>query len=1084
MSFYTALTGLQAATASLSVTSNNIANVGTTGFKRSRADFGDIFATSPLQKASAVIGQGVALKQVSQEFSQGNIQFSANSLDIAITGDGFFPLKSSDGLQDIYTRNGTFLLDDTFTVVNSAGQGLMAATVDSSGKADLENLKKLIIPKSTTGDAKQTSAIELALNLPADGAVIPKVFDPKDDTTYNLNTAVTIFDSGGNEYLATVYYKKTQKASPTDPTNKWQTFVYIGDTKLDEFLIQAADTKGNKFFVNKYGQMKAETDIPAELINRGISKLYNVDNLSNKVNSTPATLSGEALTATQISNWKLPGQRVSDALANAGGTFSLHGIKFKLKVDGSPTPVTVDLSKYNDSSVADRYTGTEFARIIENEINRAYGDDRYFDLSTLVDTGSTTNASLFALSVDGTSANIDIGAADVAAFTSMTEATLESKVQAALNTAFTGTSQVTSSGVFASNAAAINGSAAFNVNITMGGNTIVCAVAAGASTPAGLITAVNAKTGNAAQIAAGTHHGVTAAYDATNNVIKLTGTAGKDYAFSATVTDNASGNAVANCSFASTTTAAADAVTFTYDAPEGKFLFKPSNNQALTIKNQSSVTNSVFNIDGTAKTVSAQTFDYGETVIPEGGFINSFNTDYSQSNQRFGINVSFDETDGTFKIASGKTGDASSVEILFPNANTGTAYATQDEFDTAIASIGAGDQYPTGKVAYNALDTWKKEAMSFYNAYKLLGLKAGEQAIKTTPTRGIESTPAIVTGGAIGLNLDNRFSLTSETNTFTVTVDNVTGSVTLPLDKEYTFESFRTELEKRINSLEDAQGRTVNGVTVSQYKVGSANYLRMQTGTQGADAFLKVTGPSIWGLTNLESANGSTNQWLSPPQAENAAGVPLYVDRDGNETTEAGDFSEAETLNLWSPVYLDKGELTFDTAGSLQSPLSPIAFKSTTIGESGATLQFGINYDGSTQFSSAFSVYAQTQNGSPEGDLIGLDIGDDGLVSANYSNGTAKNLAKIVLANFSNATGLRQLGDSSYYETSKSGAATLGEAGTAGYGTLRAGARERANVDLTAELIELITAQRNFQANAKAIETNNTLTQAIINIRS
>ena len=109
---------------------------------------------------------------------------------------------------------------------------------------------------------------------------------------------------------------------------------------------------------------------------------------------------------------------------------------------------------------------------------------------------------------------------------------------------------------------------------------------------------------------------------------------------------------------------------------------------------------------------------------------------------------------------------------------------------------------------------------------------------------------AAVTGGAIGINLDNRFSLTSETNTFTVTVDNVTGSVTLPLDKEYTFESFRTELEKRINSLEDAQGRTVNGVTVSQFKVGSANFLRIETGTQGADAFLKVTGPSIWGLTN------------------------------------------------------------------------------------------------------------------------------------------------------------------------------------------------------------------------------------------
>ena len=104
MSFYTALTGLNAATASLSVTSNNIANVGTTGFKRSRADFGDIFATSPLQKASSVIGQGTALKQVSQEFSQGNIQFSANSLDIAITGDGFFPLNQQMDSRYLYKK--------------------------------------------------------------------------------------------------------------------------------------------------------------------------------------------------------------------------------------------------------------------------------------------------------------------------------------------------------------------------------------------------------------------------------------------------------------------------------------------------------------------------------------------------------------------------------------------------------------------------------------------------------------------------------------------------------------------------------------------------------------------------------------------------------------------------------------------------------------------------------------------------------------------------------------------------------------------------------------------------------------------
>ena len=128
MSFFTSLTGLNAATTQLSVTSNNIANAGTTGFKRSRSDIGDIFATSALQKASTDVGQGTALKQVTQEFSQGNIELSGNYLDLAVTGEGFFPLLSADG-QDLFTRNGSFLLDEQNTVVDSAGQYLKVASV-------------------------------------------------------------------------------------------------------------------------------------------------------------------------------------------------------------------------------------------------------------------------------------------------------------------------------------------------------------------------------------------------------------------------------------------------------------------------------------------------------------------------------------------------------------------------------------------------------------------------------------------------------------------------------------------------------------------------------------------------------------------------------------------------------------------------------------------------------------------------------------------------------------------------------------------------------------------------------------------
>ena len=991
MSFYTALTGLNAATAQLGVTSNNIANVGTTGFKRSRADFGDIFATSPLQKASSVIGQGVALKSVTQEFSQGNIQFSASSLDIAITGDGFFPLKSADGLQDIYTRNGTFLLDDSFAVVNSAGQALMAASVDSSGKADLDNLRKLIIPRSTTGDARETTEIELSLNVPADGQVITAAFDPLDPSTYNLTTAVTVFDAGGNEYLATVYYAKTQRASPDAPENKWQTHVYIGDTKLDEFLIQASDNKGEALYVNKYGQVQPESAIPPQDIARGITKLFNLDRLTDKEPSEAAEYQGAAIDGTIVSKLASGTFDVYDELlaagSGAGATFSAsaiatNGIAVSLNIDSSPTPVRIELGDLYDPD-ADPLSGVELARILENRINKSYGDLRTFDLSDLRASTTTTDqnyhvANLFTVRVvtDAgvtTEKNISI---DVDAnndgtpeydLSALTIEDFEALVQAALNAP----------------AADENGD----------GDT----------------------------------------------------TDADDGGFGTTI-----------------------APTFSYSPASQTLLFAPASGTTVSVKAYgTTAVNELFDLTSTYAVVDDETDSYGGLVIPNGDSIREYEARYSDSDQRTGIRVRFDATTGTFSIFSGTTGDESSVEILYPLASGQTDEATGTRLTAATYATDTGPH----RAAFEAFKA-------------IFAFEPGETAAEDLPTRGVRSEPASVLGTPIGLNLDNRFTLSSETNRFTVTVDNVTGLIELPIGEEFTKESFREMLEFRINSLEDSRGRSVNGVKVTYETVGNATQLRITTGTEGDDSFLKVTGPSIWGLQDLPSGRGRTERWLVPPQAENANGVPLYVDRDGNETTQAGDFSEDETRELWSPIFLDKGELTFNTAGNLVSPREPIAFKATTIGDTGATLQFSINYDGSTQFSSPFSVLAQDQNGRPEGDLIGLDIGDDGLVSANYSNGSQKNLAKVVLANFSAPTGLRQIGDASYYATSKSGATTLGEAGTAGFGTVRAGARERANVDLTQELIELITAQRNFQANAKAIETNNTLTQAIINIRS
>lgn len=1062
MSFYTSLTGLNAATSQLSVTSNNIANVGTTGFKRSRADFGDIFATSPLQKASSTIGQGVALKQVSQEFSQGNIQFSANSLDIAITGDGFFPLKSADGLQDIYTRNGTFLLDDSFNVVNSAGQALIAAAVDSSGKADLNNLSKLLIPRQTSGDAVETTAITLGLNFPADATVINKPFDKNDPTTYNKTTAVTVYDAGGNSYLATVYYAKTQVATPGDPTNKWQTHVYIGDTKLQETLIQA-NQGDEKLYVNKYGETRPESEIPPELIARGVTKLINLDDLKNPISSMPASVAGTQLDTTINNEWKsglnvygklnktgIGGETQTITIANpagaAGGTISAA-----IPVAGITTPIAITTAaiapnataqevaaalvaaisapsagflgntSYPGRSVTDNGDGT-----ISITFDKADGTSGDVDLITLADTGTgaidadavaeqySSDQIAFEINVDGSDEPVLIDLSDlndVDVSDAFTGVEMARRITNAINKAY-GDERYFD---FSQGA------------LTTGGSLMKLRVSDPASTDTVADTLDLTFTTATAMPPA--TEGVTDGKGAFADLSKIT-IADALKAIQYQIDQKALGDATATPPVAGNPNF--ESVTVAYDPVQQSFVFKNADNHEIFVS-ADQPTKGLLGLTTTEVICDPDTGAYGEKVIPNGALM------VSKDQQRYGTTVTFDENTRRFMISSGTSGDSSSIEIASASAN----------------------------------------------AYSLFGLIKGVTATSDTPLRGIVSEPAVLNGNPIGLNLDNKFRVDATNNQFVVTVDNVTGLIQMPPKADYTIEEFRSDLEDRINALADNYGRTVNGVKVSvETDVNGKKFFQFTTGTTGNDSFLKVTANSIWGLADLESARGTTSKWLEPKQATNADGFPLYVDRDGMETTDPGDFSEDETRDLWSPVFYDKGELTFDTGGNLLSPNAAIAFKSTTIGDSGATLQFSIDYGASTQYSSPFSVRKQDQNGRPEGDLIGVDIGDDGLVNASYSNGTQKSLAKIVLVNFAAPTGLRQIGDASYYATSKSGEAKYGEAGSAGFGTIRAGARERANVDLTTELVELITAQRNFQANAKAIETNNTLTQAIINIRS
>ena len=296
MSFYTALTGLNGSQADISATSNNIANVGTTGFKRSRAEFGDIFATSPLQNASTSIGSGTILKGIKQQFTQGNISSSLNALDLAISGQGFFTLKPSlTSAQKVYTRNGSLNVNNDRYVVDSAGQYLLVYPVNDDGSVtakDLDSALPLQLPV-TSGDPQATSNIELGVNVPAAADVVPArpefadgyTFDPSNPNTFTNSTSITIFDDLGNPTIATMYFIKTQSASANDPTNKYDTRLVINDTVIDPDLVPSVDDAGNQIFIDRFGMQTTEVPDDNYFLEGKGSALYKKDDLQTLVDS-------------------------------------------------------------------------------------------------------------------------------------------------------------------------------------------------------------------------------------------------------------------------------------------------------------------------------------------------------------------------------------------------------------------------------------------------------------------------------------------------------------------------------------------------------------------------------------------------------------------------------------------------------------------------------------------------------------------------------------------------------------------------------------------------------------------------------
>jgi flagellar hook protein FlgE len=300
------------------------------------------------------------------------------------------------------------------------------------------------------------------------------------------------------------------------------------------------------------------------------------------------------------------------------------------------------------------------------------------------------------------------------------------------------------------------------------------------------------------------------------------------------------------------------------------------------------------------------------------------------------------------------------------------------------------------------------------------------------------------------------------------------------------------------------------------FTTDSSGYVVSATG-QNLQVYPPLAGGTTFStgtLTNLQlstapnppAATTSIDAGVTLPANATAPATSTFSPTDSssyNQTTSTTIYDsegEAQTLNLyfvagstpgaWTEYTTVNGTqvgsgtaLSFGSTGTLSSPANgqiPIAYTPT---DGAAAISATLNMSGTTQYGSTFSVNSLTQDGYATGQLNGVSVSSTGVVSANYSNGQTSVLGQVAMANFANPQGLQQLGNATWAQTYASGSAIPGSAGVSDFGTLQSGSLESSNVDLTTQLVDMMNAQRNYQANSQVISTDDQLLQTILHLQ-
>ncbi len=252
MSFQTGLSGLNASSKSLDVIGNNIANANTVGMKSSRTEFADLVSSNLGTGGGGGNGLGVVASTIAQQFSQGNINVTGNSLDVAINGGGFFQLTKTDGTT-AYTRDGQFKLDKNGNLVTNTGSNVMGYNTDIKGVPTSTTPVKLTVPVGAPIPASATTTISTVFNVDVRAPFAAAASPPTPVTTYG--TSLTAYDSQGVAMPVSLYFSRidpaaapsavapvTTPVATATPTDQWQ--VYTDPTGATSIGVLVFDANG------------------------------------------------------------------------------------------------------------------------------------------------------------------------------------------------------------------------------------------------------------------------------------------------------------------------------------------------------------------------------------------------------------------------------------------------------------------------------------------------------------------------------------------------------------------------------------------------------------------------------------------------------------------------------------------------------------------------------------------------------------------------------------------------------------------------------------------------------------------------